>query len=59
MENVRYRHKKTGNIYAFYGYCINTTNAQDQQEMALYERNGIYFVREKSEFHEKFEIVEG
>lgn len=47
-------HKKTGNKYVVIGECLNCTNAQDGQEMVIYFRNDLTFVREKTEFLEKF-----
>lgn len=47
-------HRKTGNKYVVIGECLNCTNAQDGQEMVIYARDGQVFVREKSEFLEKF-----
>ena len=53
---MRVIHKKTGNKYHLLGELINATNAQDGQIMVLY-RNDKHqkFVREKTEFWEKFE----
>jgi hypothetical protein len=52
----KYRNKKTGEIYTkFSGKFINSTNAQDGQEMIGYFNSvGILFVREKAEFYNKF-----
>ena len=47
-------HGKTGNKYVVIGECLNCTNAQDGQEMVIYFRDGRTFVREKTEFLEKF-----
>lgn len=48
-------HKKTGNIYnVITSNVINCTNAQDGQQMVLYTKDGMWFVREKKEFEEKF-----
>ena len=52
-------HEKSGNIYEVQGYCTNTTNAQDGQEMVKYSRGGKAFVREKVEFLEKFKPLHG
>jgi len=53
----RYKHLKTGNIYKVVGVAINATNAQDDQAMVLYSREGdcITYAREQDEFYEKFE----
>lgn len=52
------RHKKTGNIYKV---CEDTvtdcTNSRDGTECVIYERNGKLFVREISEFREKFDMI--
>ena len=48
-------HKKTGNVYTVItSNVINCTNAQDGQQMVLYTKDGMWFVREKKEFEEKF-----
>lgn len=48
-------HKKTGNTYTVItSNVINCTNAQDGQQMVLYTKDGMWFVREKKEFEEKF-----
>lgn len=59
-----YRHKKTGKLYQVadtMGFLkvINTTNAQDGQEMVMYldpKKPNKIFVREKKEFEEKFTL---
>lgn len=53
MDGV-FIHRKTGNKYVVVGECLNCTNAQDGQEMVIYSRDGRTFVRERSEFLEKF-----
>ena len=58
-----YKNKKKGTLYKIRGTAINCTNAQDGQEMFLYEpleQTGghLTFVREKNEFYEKFELIE-
>lgn len=55
--------KKTGVLYNAFTdeRVLNTTNAQDGQEMIIYSKYGnedTYYVREKKEFYEKFEEVE-
>jgi len=51
-----YIHKKTGGSYFVTGEAINATNANDGQVMIIYTKDHqIFFVREKSEFYEKFE----
>jgi hypothetical protein len=53
-----YRHKKTGNLYLQLDEVKNCTNANDGQKMFFYteygKENPMKFVREKSEFLEKF-----
>lgn len=63
MDRI-YKHKKTGKLYQVGGFpgisVINTTNAQDGQEMVMYidpKNPKKIFVREKKEFNEKFELV--
>ena len=52
-------HKKTGNQYYDLGEVINCTNAVDGQRMRLYmNTNKQLFVRDVSEFHEKFDAQE-
>jgi len=57
------KHKKTGNLYKVIDFPINATNINDGQLMVLYsgkrknsDEMGI-FVREYTDFFEKFEIV--
>lgn len=58
---VKYRHKKSGNIYSVNsesGVVINCTNAQAAEKMILYKNSdGLTFVREVDEFFEKFEKI--
>jgi hypothetical protein len=51
-----WRNKKTNGLYFAKGVIVNTTNAVDGQLMVLYEavHSGFQFVREESEFLEKF-----
>ena len=52
---------KTGNIYEMLrDDVINCTNANDDQIMVMYKRADLpdlIFVREKSEFYQKFEEI--
>ena len=49
-------HKKTGNTYLFVATAINATNAQDGQDVVIYQNGeGQTFVRELTEMREKFE----
>lgn len=55
-----YRHKKTGHRYWFICQGIDCTNSRDGVKVALYQserRNAAIFVRELSEFLDKFEEV--
>lgn len=52
--NDQWTHVKTGNQYTHLGHVINATNLQSGQRMVLYERDGHRYVREESEFLEKF-----
>lgn len=54
-----YRHKKTGNIYKVTGIALNTTDERDGQRMVIYTRGGMTFVRDRTEFREKFEFLSG
>ena len=56
MDNTAelYCHIKTGNTYQYIEEVVNATNKNDGEAMILYCRNGKYFVREKTEFFEKF-----
>lgn len=62
MYSKKYRHNKTGNIYEVLREdVINCTNANSEQIMVLYQNPNIkdkIFVREKSEFYEKFTPLE-
>lgn len=49
-----YQNKKNKHIYTKLANVINCTNAQDGQNMVLYIRDGMLFVREEKEFNEKF-----
>lgn len=56
MISKTFIHKKTGDRYFVAGEATNATNAQDGQVMVVYSNaEGKTFVREKSEFYEKFE----
>jgi len=62
MEEL-YKNKKNGLPYVIVDEVINCTNDQDGQKMYLYRpaNKNLLFVREKNEFHEKFEkfVVRG
>jgi hypothetical protein len=49
------KHIKTGKLYTLHGIVIDATNTTDGRRMALYSNSdNIFFVREISEFMEKF-----
>ena len=50
-------HKKTGNIYQVLDTkAIDCTNVRDGVAVVIYYRDGMFFVREREEFNEKFEM---
>ena len=50
-------HKKTGNKYQVSAdEAIDCTNERDGTPVVVYYRDGMFFVREKTEFIEEFEI---
>lgn len=50
-------HKKTGNKYQVISdEAIDCTNERDGTLAVIYYRDGLFFVREKAEFLEKFEM---
>ena len=51
------KHLKTGNIYMFLSSAIECTNSREELEYAIYARAGKVFVREWTEFWDKFEKV--
>ena len=59
MMSIKYRHKKTGNIYWVVGTATNATNGSEGQEMTIYRNiDGRLFVCLTSEFEQKFELAE-
>lgn len=49
-------HKKTGNIYhVIIEDAIDCTNERDGTHVVVYYRDGMFFVREKIEFEQKFD----
>lgn len=54
-----YKNKKNNLIYEVVDEVINCTNDRDGQRMHLYKpaNKNLLFVREKKEFHEKFEEI--
>ena len=61
MFSKKYKHLKTGNIYeVIRDDVLNCTNANDEQIMVLYKKEQspeLLFVREKTEFLQKFELI--
>jgi len=57
-EMVKYIHEKTGDEYTLVNLqVINATNGcEDDSTMVAYKRNGLMFVRESHEFHQKFKL---
>ena len=59
---TKFKHLKTGDTYYLIRDDVkNCTNANDQQIMVLYKREGypdLLFVREKEEFYNKLEKAE-
>lgn len=51
------RHKKTGKIYKIMSNAIDTTNSRDGLEVVIYTDDKNVFVREITEFCDKFEEV--
>lgn len=50
-------HIKTGNKYQVLSdSAIDCTNERDGLPVVVYYRDGLFFVREKAEFLEKFEM---
>ncbi len=57
LRGPMYLNRKTGNLYrVLTNQATNKTNANDGQHMVVYtDHSGEIYVREKSEFDEKFE----
>lgn len=51
-----YKNKKNGKLYTYLNTCINATNSLDGQQMVLYTKDNLLFVREKNEFFNKFDL---
>jgi hypothetical protein len=61
MNKEIYRNIKKGTLYEVIGVTMNCTNAQDGQQMVMYrglEAHSRIYVREYTEFYQKFEKVE-
>ena len=58
---TKFKHLKTGDTYYMIRDDVkNCTNANDNQIMVLYKRDGypdLLFVREKEEFYKKFKKI--
>ena len=54
IQTGKWEHLKTGNIYNLVNIVRNATNANDNQMMVLYQREGMMFVREAKEFLVRF-----
>ena len=55
-----YRHLKTGNIYKHLAIGIDCTNSRADTKVVIYcpdDNEHSIFVREETEFYEKFEII--
>jgi len=53
-----YIHNKTGNVYTMVAEAIDATNSRDGLIVIIYQnKKGEFFVREKSEFLQKFTRV--
>ncbi len=60
IKFVTWRNKKTGELYRVYGKALDVTNRRDNLKMIIYSpksNDNQTFVREESEFYEKFEEV--
>lgn len=58
---MKFRHKKTGNIYRVLAFGIDATNSRDGVPVVVYcpdDNGNSVYVREQSEFDEKFEKFE-
>lgn len=58
---MKFRHKKTGNIYRVIALGIDATNSRDGRHVVVYcpDNGTAVYVRDQSEFDEKFEKIEG
>ena len=57
---MKYKNKKTGEIYELLDHALNATNGHAGQAMTIYAKEGNYdtvYVRESKEFNEKFELL--
>ena len=56
--NTRVVNKKNQDAYQVLGLAVNCTNAHDGQRMVIYKKDGQLFVREQTEFADKFEVMD-
>ena len=55
---IRFRHKKSGRFYALLAHGVDCTNSRPGTAVVVYSPEGnphAIYVREESEFYEKFE----
>lgn len=60
-HSIVVKHKKTGNFYNMLFEAVECTNGREEIAYVVYKpvkSNGLYFVRERDEFYQKFEIVQ-
>ena len=57
---MKYRNKKTGEIYRVLAFGIDKTNSRDGTPVAIYtpDSEHVIYVREQVEFEQKFEMME-
>ena len=55
LKNKTYINKKNNTEYNVLYEGIDATNSRDGEEVIIYEREGMIFVRNKLEFYEKFQ----
>jgi hypothetical protein len=57
----KFKNKKTGDIYVFAAVGLDCTNSRDGTPVVVYypdNKENTIFIREESEFYEKFEPIE-
>lgn len=57
QEKMLYKNKKTGKLYTLQSRALDCTNIRDGTTVIVYTDGQMVFVREASEFYEKFEEV--
>lgn len=55
---MKYKYKKTGNIYSYNGVCRYKDSNGQWIDGVMYERDRHIYVREITDFFEKFEKLE-